>query len=346
MQNDEREVTIYDIAKELDISATTVSRGLQDNPTVSKKTRKRINELAQSMGYRSNHFARNLRRQRTHTIGIIVPKLNSYFMSAVISGMENVANKAGFNLIISQSSENAKKEKANAATMFSNRVDGLLVSIAYDADDSNHFDVYLQKKIPVIFFDRVPDNDHFTNIQIDNKRAAREATAHLIAQGCKRIAHVTAVSKRNVYADRLQGYKEALNNAGFTFKEDLVIYNNLSYDAGCEAADIIRKMKPLPDGVFVANDNCAVSCMMTLKESGIRIPQDIAFVGFNNDPVAKVIEPNLTTINYPGHEMGELAMRNLISHLNSDSVTTVANTITLRSELIIRASSQRKTGLQ
>ncbi len=342
MGNEEKEITIYDLARELAISAATVSRGLQGHSTVSKKTRKRINDLAILKGYRSNHFASNLRRQRTHTIGVIVPRLNSNFMSAVISGMENVATKAGFNLIISQSSENVTKEKANAITMFNNRVDGLLVSLAYDADESRHFDIFLQKKIPVIFFDRVPDSEHFTKILIDNRKAAREATSHLLEQGCKRIVHITAISKRNVYADRIQGYKDALSEAGIAFNKDLIVYNNLSYDAGYEAADMIRKLKPIPDGVFVANDNCAVSCMIGLKEAGIRIPHDIAFAGFNNDPVSKVIEPNLTTINYPGHEMGELAMRNLINHLNSDSTTTATNTITMRSELIIRASSQRK----
>lgn len=342
MPKEEKEVTIYDLARELDISAATVSRALQNSPTVSLKTRKRIHDLAQSMGYRSNHFARNLRHQRTHTIGVIIPRLNSYFMSAVISGMENIATKSGFNLIISQSSESVKKEMANALTMFGNRVDGLLVSAAYDADNSQHFDIFLKKNIPVIFFDRVTDDQQYTKVIIDNRRAAKEATLHLVAQGCKRIVHVTAQSDRNVYADRLQGYKDALNQAGIAFDESLLIYNNLSYDAGIEAADIIRQMKLLPDGVFVTNDNCAVSCMSALKEAGIRIPQDVAFVGFNNDPVSKVIEPNLTTINYPGYEMGEIAMRHMVNDLNSDTVAAMLNTITLRSELIIRASSLKK----
>ena len=342
MTSDDKEITIYDLARELDISAATVSRGLQNNPTVSKKTRKRIHDLAQLRGYRSNHFARNLRRQRTHTIGVIVPRLNSYFMSAVIAGMENVASKSGFNLIISQSSENAAREKANAATMFANRVDGLLVSLAYDADDSNHFDIFLQKKIPVIFFDRVPKTDQHTKVLIDNKKAAWEATMHLAKEGCKRIIHITAPSKRNVYVDRIEGYKKALSDAGLSFTETQIIYNNLSYDAGIEAAELLRKMKPMPDGIFVANDNCAVSCMMALKEAGIRIPQDIAFIGFNNDPVSRVIEPHLTTINYPGYEIGEVAMRHMVNDLNEEATSTLTNTVMLRAELILRDSSKRK----
>jgi LacI family transcriptional regulator len=339
MKEEEKEVTIYNLAQKLNISTSTVSRALQNSSLVNQKTRKRIHDLAQSMGYRTNHFARNLRHQRTHTIGVIIPRFNSHFLSAAISGMENIATKSGFNLVISQSLESVGKEMANATTMFGNRVDGLLVSSAYDADDSQHFDMFLKKKIPVIFFDRVPDDERFTKIIIDNRRAAKEATQHLITQGCKRIVHIAAPSGRNVYADRLQGYKDALDQAGIVFDDSLVIYNNLSYDAGIAAAGIIKEMEILPDGAFVANDDCAVSCMSTLKEAGIRIPQDIAFVGFNNDPVSKVIEPNLTTINYPGYEMGEIAMRHMVNDLNNDTTATLLNTITLRSELIIRASS-------
>src|SRR5260221_2530646 len=151
----EKEVTIYDLADKLNISIATVSRALKDDPVVSKKTKKKIFELAEEMGYRSNNFARNLRKQRTETIGVIVPRLNSYFMSTVIAGIENVANSNGFNLIISQSSESGQKERDSARTMFNNRVDGLLVSLAYDTDDIKHFDAFFKKNIPLIFFDRV-----------------------------------------------------------------------------------------------------------------------------------------------------------------------------------------------
>src|SRR5688500_15535127 len=158
-----KEVTIYDIAEELKISAATVSRGLKDDPTVSKKTKKRIFELADKIGYRSNHFARNLRNQKTDTIGVIVPRLNSNFMSSVISGIEHVANKEGYNLIISQSSESSDKEAANAKTMFNNRVDGLMVSLAYDTKDLSHLNSFFNKNVPVIFFDRVMEHKNCTN---------------------------------------------------------------------------------------------------------------------------------------------------------------------------------------
>lgn len=340
----DKEITIYDLARKLNISPATVSRGLKDHPAISKKTKKRIFDLAKEMGYRSNNFARNLRKQTTDTIGVIIPRLNSYFMSTVIAGMEKVANDEGYNLIISQSSESAQKEIASAKTMFNNRVDGLLVSLAYDTDDISHFDVFSQKNIPLIFFDRVVDNKNSMNVLIDNRKAAYEATRHLIEQGCKRIVHITATPKRNVYIDRLQGYKQALADFNIPFKEQYVIISNLSLEDGTEAAKILRGLKPLPDGVFVANDNCAVGCLLALKQAGLRIPQDVAVVGFNNDPVSKVIEPNLTTINYPGYEMGEVAARNLINHLNGISSIQSTNTILLRSELIIRESSKKNTG--
>lgn len=334
-----KEVTIYDLARKLNISIATVSRALKDDPVVSKKTKKKIFDLAEEMGYRYNHFARNLREQRTYTIGVIVPRLNSYFMSTVIAGIESVANSEGYNLIISQSSESAEKEKANAKTMFNNRVDGLLVSLAYDTEDIKHFDQFFKKQIPLIFFDRVMDHPDCTHVLIDNRKAGYEATSHLIQQGCRRIVHITATPKRNVYVDRLEGYKQALAENGLPFNEDLLLINNLSQESGMQAAEAILKMNPLPDGVFVANDNGAVGCMLGLKQAGIRIPHDIAFVGFNNDPVSTVIEPNLTTINYPGYKMGEMAVGNLINHLNGVNSITATDSILLRSELIVRASS-------
>jgi LacI family transcriptional regulator len=337
----EKEITIYDIADKLNISIATVSRALKDDPVVNKKTKKRIFELAEELGYRSNHFARNLRNQRTETIGVIVPRLNSYFMSTVIAGIESVANTEGYNLIISQSSESEQKEKMSAKTMYNNRVDGLLVSLSYDTNDLSHFDQFSRKKTPVIFFDRAEENEKFTNVLIDNKRASYEATKHLVEQGCKRVVHITAIPKRNVYVDRLNGYKKALSENHIYFREDYVIIGDLSLEAGTGAADAILKMDPLPDGVLVANDNCAVGCILALKKAGIRVPEDIAVVGFNNDPVSKVIEPNLTTINYPGYEMGEVAARNLVNHLTGTHLIHSTNTIVLRSELIIRASSQR-----
>lgn len=335
-----KEITIYDIAASLNISSATVSRGLKDHPGIRKETKKKILDKAREMGYRHNHFASNLRRNRTNTIGVIVPRLNSYFMSSVIAGIEKVANEAGYNLVISQSLESEKKEIVNIKTMFNTRVDGLLVSLAYDSVDDSHFKMILDKGIPLIFFDRVFENPLCTSVVIDNYAAGYTMTEHLIQQGCKRIVHITANIKRNVYADRLRGYRQALSDHGIPYDENLVFVNNLQETACVEAIRSIIEMNPRPDAIFSSNDTCAVVCMRELKMAGIKIPHDMAIAGFNNEIVSTVIEPNLTTINYPGQEMGEISASILIRKLTKLQDENL-NRVVLRHQLIVRESSLR-----
>ena len=345
--SEHKEITIYDIAKHLQISATTVSRGLKNHPTINKNTRKKIADAAQELGYRSNTFASSLRSKKTHTIGVIVPRLNSNFMSSVLAGMEDAASREHYNLIITQSLEKAEKEKANAHTMFNKRVDGLLISLAYDTETIAHLQPFFSKGIPVIFFDRTHPHRESTSIIIDNYRAAYDVTKHLLEQGCRRIMHLGGNVLRDVYSERLRGYKKALQDKNIPFDEKLVYISNLNEQAGTEAAQYILRMKPAkrPDAVFAANDTVAVHCMMRLKTAGIGIPRDIAFAGFNNDPISKVIEPNLTTVNYSGYQVGEVAVMNLINHLKGVTSTKTTNTIVLRSEIIIRDSSLKNKSL-
>jgi LacI family transcriptional regulator len=341
IMSEEKEITIYDIAKHLNISATTVSRGLKNHPTINKNTRKKIADAAKELGYRSNTFASSLRSKRTHTIGVIVPRLNSNFMSSVLAGMEDAASREHYNLIITQSLEKREKEKSNAHTMFNKRVDGLLISLAYDTETINHLQPFFNKGIPVVFFDRTHPHAESTSIVIDNFKAAYEVTKHLLEQGCRRIMHLGGNMLRDVYSERLRGYKRALQDHNILFDEKMIYISNLTEQAGAEAAEYILKLKPAkrPHAVFGANDTATVHCMMRLKAAGIRIPGDIAFAGFNNDPISKVIEPNLTTVNYSGYQVGEVAVMNLIDHLKGVSSIKTTNTIVLRSDLIIRESS-------
>jgi LacI family transcriptional regulator len=340
--NKGKETTIYDIAKRLNISPSTVSRGLQDHPAVSKKTKKKILDLVNEMGYRSNHFARNLRQQQTNTIGVIMHELKSNFMTSVLAGIEKVTTDAGYDLIIAHSSESAAKEVANAKNLFNKRVDGLIASLSFDTPNLDHFKSFSDKGIPVVFFDRVEQDGNNCVVVIDNAKCGYQATQHLIEQGCRRIAHVTSSLKRNVYSQRFKGYRDALFDHNISYDEDLLIIKDLSEEAGIEAAERILKMNPLPDGVFVTNDFVAAVCMRTLKENGIRLPEDIAVVGFNNDAIAKLVEPALTTIHYPGIDMGEIAARHLVNHLRGESNIYQTNTIIVRTELIVRKSSLKR----
>ena len=337
-----KDVTIYDIAQKLELSSATVSRALQDNPAINKNTRKKIQDAARELGYRHNTFASSLRTQKTNTIGIIVHELNSNFITSVLSGIEKVTTEAGYDLIITHSSESFRKEMANANNLFHKRVDGLIASLAFDTKNLDHYQQYQEKGIPVIFFDRVEEESESTKVIIDNYKSGYHATQHLIEQGCKRIVLVTANLNRNVYAQRHKGYTDALYDNKIPYNSEYVLIKDLSEQCGMEAALQILKMKPLPDGAFITNDFSAAVCMQTLKEHGIRIPEDIAMVGFNNDAIGKIIEPQLTTIDYPGADIGEIAARNLINHLKGIADIKNTNTIVVRSKLIIRKSSLKK----
>ncbi len=337
-----KEATIYDIAQELALSSATVSRALRDNPAINKNTRKKIKETATKLGYRHNSFASNLRKQKTNTIGVIVHELNSNFITSVLAGIEKVTAEAGYDLIIAHSSESYKREAANAMNLFHKRVDGVIASLAFNTSGLDHFKPLEEKGIPVIFFDRVEEQSETTKVIIDNFQCGYQATQHLIEQGCTRIVLVTANLQRNVYAERHRGYLEALHDNGIAFDKDLVLIKDLSEQCGIEAAMEILEMKPRPDGAFITNDFSAAVCMQTLKSHGIKIPGDIALVGFNNDAISKIVEPQLTTIHYPGMDMGEIAARNVINHLKGVVNIRQTQTIVIRSELIIRRSSLKK----
>ena len=335
-----KEITIYDIAKALNISPSTVSRGLKNHPHIRKETKKNIIAKAKEMGYQQNKFASNLRQKHTNTIGVVVPKLDSYFMATVISGIEKITAQYGYGLIISQSQESWKKEISCISTLFNSRVDGLLISLAFNTKNLEHFNVLLNKDIPVVFFDRVTDCDGCISIVIDNYKAGYEATSHLIEQGCKRIVHIGGNLLRNVYSERFNGYKQALADNKLEFDQNLVVISDMTGPAGTDTAKKILKMIPRPDGIFASNDTTAVAAMVELERAGVIIPDEIAVVGFNNDPISQVIRPNLSTVDYPARQIGEIAATSLIKKLkNSESANF--STLILKHNFICRQSSLR-----
>jgi LacI family transcriptional regulator len=334
------EITIYDISKALNISASTVSRGLNNSPQVRKEVRKKIVQVAKEMGYQPNKFASSLRLKRTRSLGVVIPRIDSHFMSTVISGMEKVAKQKGYQLLISQSEESLSLEAENIQALFNSRVDGFLVSLSGETKNLDHFAHVFRKEIPILFFDRVYCQSNCICVVIDNFKAAYEATQHLIDQGCRRISAVTGSLSRNVYNDRLKGFKQALTDNSIPLYNELLISSNLGDNSGELIVKELMKNEAMPDGIFTANDNSAVSTICELKKAGYRIPEDISVVGFNDDPVAKIVEPNLTTVHYPGREMGEIAASSMIRILEGTQYEKVG-TIILNSELIIRQSSVR-----
>jgi len=334
-----KNITIYDLAKQLNVSPGTVSRSLNDHPSISQKTKERVISKARELDYKVNKFAVNLRTQKSKTIGVIIPKLNSYFVSTLLAGIEKVANEAGYNIIISQSLESMEKEKMNAKTLFNSGVDALLVSLAYDTDNYDHFDAYIKSKIPLIFMDRVHNLPNCPTIVIDNVMAGFEATNHLISQGCKNILLVGGHLKRNVYGDRFLGYKKALEQSNQVFKKTNLLETDMEPQNVNDVIAYIKNLKKPVDGLFILSDSFASHCIKELKKENFKIPEDIKVIGFNNDPISELITPTLSTIDYQGYNMGLLAGESIISQLKGNINLQTTNTISLRHQLIIRESS-------
>ncbi len=337
--SDHKEITIYDVASELNISASTVSRALKDNPIINKETRLKVIQCAERMGYRGNAFASNLRRKRTNTIGVIVPRLDSNFMSSCLAGMEEVVQAKGYNMIISQSHESVVRESQNAFTMYNNRVDGLIVSLTIGSNDLSYFKRFNDKHIPIVYFDRVPDKTENTCFVVDNISAAEDATNHLIEQGCSNLVHLTIDSKSNVYADRKKGFQMAVAETNGACKGEVIYLDALNLENGKAIISELLKLDILPDGLFVSNDLAAVGCVIALQENGFRVPEDVAVVGFNNDQVSTIVAPQLTTIAYPGKEAGILAAKSLIEHLEGENSYIQTNKVVLNTKIIERGSS-------
>jgi LacI family transcriptional regulator len=334
----EKEVTIYDIADQLSISPSTVSRALNDHPAINQSTKNKIHAAANAMGYQTNRFARNLRMKSTMTLGVLVPKLDSVFLATVLGGMEKVANEAGYNLIITQSLESEIKEKTNVETLFNSRVDGLLVSATVSNQQTDVFRKFLRKKIPTVFFDRILEIEGTQNIVIDNEQAGYEATQHLISTGKRRLWHVTGDIEANVYKGRYAGFMRAVQEAGLPLADEHLIIDSIHLSESENLVDKILSASDRPDAIFFTNDTAAALALVRLVNRGIRVPDDIAIFGFNNDPIATLVVPNISTVYYPAKEIGEVAARNLIRHLNGQEILKEKQ-ITIGHRLVIREST-------
>ncbi|MBI1226056.1 MAG: substrate-binding domain-containing protein [Bacteroidetes bacterium] len=335
-------VTIHDIAKELNVSSSTVSRALKGHHSIGEATTKAVKKLAEELGYRPNHLAVNLRKQQSTSVGVIVPHINRPFISSLVSGIEHAAREAGYNVLISQSSEIHAIEMENASAFYNSRVCGLLVSIATETSDFEHINKFKDSGIPVVFVDRIPELEDIYKVMIDNRKATFEATEHLIKQGCRRIAHYGGPPTQLMYRERRQGYLDALVKYGLQFEEALMpTANKLTAEEGFILAEQVLSLPNRPDGILASNDISAVSTIQYAKSKDIKIPEELAIIGFNNDPMCTIVEPNVSSVNQPGVDMGRLAAQTLFKIMSEDSLNVPKITI-LDTQVVPRASSLRK----
>ena len=331
-------VTIKDLARELNISASTVSRALKDHPDISKETKRAVQELARELNYQPNAVALSLKQRRSNTIGVIIPEIVHYFFSSVISGIEDVAYDAGFNVIICQSNERYEREVANAKTLLSSRVDGVLVSISKETTDYKHLYNFSNNEVPMVFYDRVVPNIVADQVIIDDFDAAYRATRHLIDSGRTRIAHLGGPMALLIGQRRKDGYLKALSEAGIPADENLILEADSFEKARMAIMKLINQRKKF-DGVFATNDLTAIGAMQTIQKKGYKIPDEIAIVGFSDGRFSGITDPTLTSVDQHGYEMGTQATQMLLKRILSEDDEYPAETKVLNADLIVRGSS-------
>ncbi len=332
-------ITIKDIARELGISPSTVSRALKDHPDISQATRDAVNELAERWNYRPNPIALSLKSGSSKTIGVIIPDVVHYFFSTVISGIEDVAYQRDYNMILCQSNEMWEHEIKNIRTLLSSRVDGILASVAKTTTDYGHYRSILDKDIPLVFFDRAVEELKTDSVVIDDETGAYKAVNHLLRTGKKHIVHLSGPPQLAIARHRLEGYLRAMKEYRIIPSGDDILRCD-DIESAERMIPAMLKRTPRPEAFFAVNDLTAAQTMMIIKRFGLRIPEDIAVVGFTNSQIATLTDPGLTSVDQKGFEMGQEAARLLIDRIEKPR-GPIQNKVII-SELVIRGSSSVK----
>ncbi|MCH7402007.1 LacI family DNA-binding transcriptional regulator [Belliella kenyensis] len=339
-----RRTTLKDLAKELNLAASTISRALDDHPGISPETKEKVLNKAEELGFTRNSIASSFRKNKTLTIGVIVPRIDIHFHSLVISGIEEFAYKAGYNVTIFQSRDSIKRETKITKILQNKMSEGVIICLGTETDSYEHFEKLNRLKIPLVFYDRVPSDYEANKIIINDYESAFKATEHLIEIGCKRIGHIGGSQSTGIFKDRYEGFKAALTKHGFPMDKKLVHFTReLSYEEGALVAKKLLNLENRPDGIFCSNDYTAVSAIQVFQKNNIKIPNEISIVGFSNYPISKIIEPHLTTVNDRAFEMGMAAARLLIRQIEEEEDIIQSEIVTIKTELIVRESTMRSS---
>lgn len=340
------QVTIKDIAKELNISCSTVSRALKDFPGISPHTRQAVRKLAEKYHYRPNAVALSLRNQRTNIIGVIIPETVHFFFSTVISGIEDEAMKEGYNVMICQSNENYEREADSIDALMSARVDGLLIDISRETKDLAHLQKVVNEGVPMVFFDRLVEGMNAPSVIVDDYQGAYDAVEHLVGQGCRNIVHLAGPENLIIGRKRIEGYISALEDNAIPLNQDFIVEcrNGTQEEAEIAMNKLLSSGKKI-DGVFANNDLAALGAMKAIKKAGFKIPEDISVVGYSDWQFCSLVEPSLTSVAQPGYEMGREACRLMFQEINKSNAQKSTIKI-LDTQLVLRESSAKEGALQ
>lgn len=340
------QVTIKDIAKELNISCSTVSRALKDFPGISPNTRQAVKELAEKYNYRPNAVALSLRNQKTNVIGVIIPETVHFFFSTVISGIEDEAMKEGYNVMICQSNESFEREADSIDALMSARVDGLLVSISRETSDLAHLQKVVDEGVPMVFFDRLVEGMNAPSVIVDDYQGAYDAVEHLIEQGCKNIVHLAGPENLIIGRKRIEGYTSALEDHEIALNDSFIVEcRNGTQEEAEKAMDQLLASGARIDGVFASNDMAALGAIQSIKKAGLNIPADIAVIGYSDWQFSSLVHPSLSSVSQPGYEMGREACKLIFEEINKTANEKSTIRI-LDTQLVKRESSAKASVLQ
>ncbi|HVE62099.1 MAG TPA: LacI family DNA-binding transcriptional regulator [Chitinophagaceae bacterium] len=331
--------TIKDIAKQLNISISTVSRAMRNAPDVNADTKQAVKALSEELNYQPNRLAISLKQKQTHNIGVIVPNLD-YVLSTMVKGIDEVALEAGYTVMVCQSNESFGREIVNTKRLLESLVDGFIISVSSETKVFDHFKKIQEKRMPMVVFDRVTPFLKGPSVRIDNEDGGFQATEHLIEQGYKRIAILAGPKNLGISNQRLDGYLKALKKYKIKPDNDLIIYCDFNQQYAYNVTKELLNMKTRPDAIFTISDRMAIGAMLAIKEKGLKMPQDIGLVGFNNEPVVSLVTPAISSVDQPAFELGKIAAKLFIEIIHYDGDMNEVEEV-LKPKLVIRQSSQR-----
>ncbi len=332
------QVTIKDIAKELGISPSTVSKALKDHPDISKATKRSVRELVEKWNYKPDPIALSLKSGQTRTIGVIVPEIVHYFFSTVISGIEDLAYDSGYHVMFCQSNESYEREVKAVQTLLSSRVDGILVSVTKETNDFKHFRKIQENGIPLVFFDRICNELDTDRVVVDDEVGAFDAVRHLISTGCKNIIHLSGPQNLQIGKSRQEGYVRALKYSGQPIDYSNIIRCDTREEARIVVPELMKRAKR-PDGIFAVNDLTAVEAMRMIQESGFKVPDDVSVVGFTSGMISDITCPTLSSVEQHGYIIGREAVKLLIDRLEKKN-DLPSQTIVVKTEMVVKGSSR------
>jgi len=334
-----KQVTVKDIAKRLRLHYTTVSKALRDHPDISSATKNRVLSLARELDYHPNSIAKSLKRQATSTIGVIVPSIQNDFFSAVISGVEEVAYGREFNTVVCQSNESADREAIHVETLISNRVAGVLACASQTTTSGAHFKALQRQGVPVVFFDRVCEDVQASQVIVDDYTGALNAVQHLIRSGYGHIAHVAGPKNTSVGRERCRGYLSALEQNGIAVDHDLIAYGGLEESDGAKAFARLLAQTRMPEAVFAVNDPVALGVYTEIKRHGLKIPDNVALIGFGDNTLSSYLDPPLTTVKQSPYEIGKAAAGMLLKQIENPTREMIPEVQVIETELVLRQSA-------